>query len=105
MDRMSDPDSLDMRYLGIVQVAGVNEVKAVYEVLDSLPDEEREKRHENAHNLREAIRLFHLGRRDETVQMLRSIASSGKGDHVTDMYLDYMTKLSAEDKGGHEWIT
>ena len=99
VDRMTDPDSLDLRYLGIVQVAGVNEVKAVYEVLDCMPDEEREKRHANSHTLREAIRLFHLGRREETLDMLRTLTASGSGDHVTDMYYDFVSSLSEEDKG------
>ena len=99
VDRMSDPDSLDLRYLGIVQVAGVNEVKAVYEVLDCMPDGEREKRHENSHELREAIRLFHLGRRDETVKMLRDISESGNSDYVTELYLEYIRNLSPEEKG------
>ena len=99
VDRMADPDALDLRYLGIVQVAGVNEVKSVYEVLDCLPEEERAKRHENSPMLREAVRLFHLGRREETIGMLRGISILGKGDHVTEMYLDYIRNLSAEDKG------
>ena len=52
VDRMTDPDSLGLRYLGIVQVAGVNEVKAVYEVLDCLPDEQRQRRQANSGGLR-----------------------------------------------------
>ena len=99
VDRMTDPDSLDLRYLGILQVAGVNEVKGVYEVLDCMPDEERAKRHANSRSLREAIRLFHLGRREETLDMLRTLTASGGGDHVTDMYYDFVNSLSDEDKG------
>ena len=99
VDRMADPDALDLRYLGIVQVAGVNEVKSVYEVLDCLPEEERRKRRDNSATLREAVRLFHLGRRDETIGMLRGISILGKSDHVTEMYLDYIRNLSVEDKG------
>ena len=99
VDRMTDPDSLDLRYLGIVQVAGVNEVKAIYEVLDCLPESERTKRHNNSRCLREAIRLFHLGRRSETADMLREITDSGEGDHVTGMYLDFVKDLSPDDKG------
>jgi len=99
VDRMADPDALDLRYLGIVQVAGVNEVKSVYEVLDCLPEEERQKRHANSAMLREAVRLFHLGRREETVAMLCDISALGKGDHVTDMYTEYIRGLSAEEKG------
>ncbi|MCR5122846.1 MAG: HAMP domain-containing protein [Ruminococcus sp.] len=99
VDRMSDPDSLGLRYLGIVQVAGVNEVKAVYEVLDCLPDEEKDRRSENSLDLREAIRLFHLGRRTEAVKILKKLSDSGANDHVTDMYLKYISGMSEKDKG------
>ena len=104
VDRMTDPDSLGLRYLGIVQVAGVNEVKAVYEVLDCLPDGERERRSENALELREAIRLFHLGRRREAADILAALTSSGRNDYVTDMYLDYISGMSDEDKGNVFWF-
>lgn len=99
VDRMTDPDSLGLRYLGIIQVAGVNEVKAVYEVLDCLPEKERTARLENGMEFREAIRLFHLGRRSEAADILRRLKDSGKNDHVTDMYLDYISSMSEEDKG------
>lgn len=99
VDRIADPESLGMRYLGIIQVAGVNEVKAVYEVLDCLPDEQREKRTANSAELREAIRLFHLGRRADAAAALKKIADEGRSDHVTDMYLDFINNLSDDDKG------
>ena len=99
IDRLNDPDSLDLRYLGIVQVAGVNEVKAIYEVLDCLPEDSRTIRSSNRSELREAIRLFSLGRRDGAVKALQSIKGSGKNDHVTDMYLDYIRDMSDDDKG------
>ena len=99
VDRLADPDSLGLRYLGIIQVAGVNEVKAVYEALDCLPDELREKRSANNAQLREAVRLFHLGRRDEAIAELKAIEASGNGDDVSRMYLDYISKMSDDDKG------
>ena len=99
VDRLSDPDALDLRYLGIIQVAGVNEVKAVYEVLDCLPDDERSKRGGNSADLREAIRLFHLGRKDNAITALKEINDSGRNDHVSDMYLNYIKEMSDEDKG------
>ena len=98
LDRMADPESVNLRYLGMVQVAGVNEVKSVYEVLDCLPDEERMKRSANADDFREAIRLFHLGQRDDARRKLQAIADEGRGDHVTDMYLNYINDLPDEDK-------
>lgn len=99
VDRMSDPDSLNLRYLGEVQVAGVNEIKALYEVLDCLDEEERMKRTANVSEFREAIRLFHLGRRKEAADMLQTLAESGKDDYVTNMYYSYISGLPEEDKG------
>ena len=99
VDRLADPDSLGLRYLGLIQVAGVNEVKAVYEVLDCLPEEERQKRTANSSQMREAVRLFHLGRRDEAMAELTAMIDSGKGDYVTQKYLDYISGMSDDDKG------
>ena len=99
IDRMSDPDSLDLRYLGIVQVAGVNEVEALYEVLDCLSDDMRQKRSSNSRELREAIRLFAMGRRDEAAASLQQIKDAGRNDYVTDLYLDYIRGMSEDDKG------
>ena len=99
VDRMSDPDSLKLRYLGEIQVAGVNEVKAVYEVLDCLDDEEMLKRSSNSHEFREAVRLFHLGRRAEAAETLKELADEGRNDFVTDKYYTYISGMSDEDKG------
>ena len=99
VDRMKDPDALGLRYLGIVQVAGVNEVKAVYEVLDCLDEKEREERTKNSEELREAIRLFHLGRRADAIAELKKISDAGKNDYVTDLYLNYISEMSDDDKG------
>ena len=99
LDRMKEDEVPDLRYMGIVQVAGVNEVKAVYEVLDCLDEKERKVRSGNAEDLKEAIRLFHLGRRSEAVSALEKLASEGRNDHVTDMYMTYIREMSEEDKG------
>ena len=99
IDRMKDPDSLNLRYLGIVQVAGVNEVEALYEVLDCLSDDVMAQRSANTKELREAIRLFSLGRRSEAVTYLQNIADSGRNDYVSDMYLNYIRGMSDDDKG------
>lgn len=99
LDRMNDPDSMDLRYLGIVQVAGVNEVEALYEVLDCLADEQRNQRSANSTALREAIRLFSLGRRNEARAALQQIKDSGHSDYVTDLYLNYISSMSDDDKG------
>lgn len=99
LDRMSNADELHMRYLGMVQVAGVNDVESVYEVLDCLEDQRRTVRTENAPDFREAVRLFHLGQRSEAAALLQKIIDSGKGDHVVEMYLEYIQSMSPDDKG------
>ena len=100
VEKLTHPESLDLRYLGFVQVAGVNEVKEIYEVLDCLPEEERERRHNNSPMLGEAIRLFGEGRRKEASDILHDISASGKSDYVTEKYLDYITNLTLEEKSG-----
>ncbi|MBR6488091.1 MAG: HAMP domain-containing protein [Clostridiales bacterium] len=99
VDRLSSPESLELRYLGMIQVAGVNEVKGVYEVLDCLKPSEKEVRSANASDFREALRLFQLGRRSDAQNELEKIASEGRNDYVTDMYLKYIKNLSPDDKG------
>ena len=99
VDRMASPDDLALRYLGMIQVAGVNEVKGVYEVLDCLREEDKKVRTENNIEFREAIRLFQLGRRDDAAKALEKLVSEGRADHVTDMYLNYIRTLSPDDKG------
>ena len=96
---MTDPDALKMRYLGELQVAGVNEVKAVYEVLDWLPEEEGEKRYRNAAEFREAVRLFHLSRREEAIRILSDLSKDGRNDSISDMYLKYIGQLPEDETG------
>lgn len=99
VDRMASPDDLSLRFLGMIQVAGVNEVKGVYEVLDCLREEDRKIRSDNCVEFREAVRLFQLGRREDSVKLLEKLGSEGRADYVTDMYLNYIRNLSPEDKG------
>ena len=98
LDHMKSSDALDLRYLGMVQVAGVNEVRSLYEVLDCLPDGERQLRSAAKGEFREALRLFHMGERGKAIERLQALATDGKGDHITHMYLKYMQELSKDDK-------
>ena len=99
IDRLAAPEELDLRYLGMIQVAGVNEVKGVYEVLDCLRDEDKVLRSGNSVEFREAMRLFQLGRRDDAVKELEKLVADGRADHVVEMYLNYIKALSPDDKG------
>lgn len=100
LDRMSDPDSLNTRYLGMIQVAGVNEVKALYEVLDCLDEQRKEERMSVKADFREAVKLFHLGKADESVSLFEQIRSkSGVSDIAVDKYIDYIKgKIASGDK-------
>ncbi len=98
VDRMNDPESLDLRYLGMVQVAGVNEVKGLYEVLDCLKDDVKSARQANRTEFREALRLFQLGRREDAAKLLDKLASEGNNDYIIAMYRDYIKSLSPDDK-------
>ena len=99
VDRLSDTEEYNLRYLGILQVAGVNEVKGVYEVLDCLPENIKSERQSHREKLREAIRLFHLGERKESVSLLSEINSDKETDGVIAMYREYIEGLPEEEQG------
>ena len=98
VERLPDPEKFDLRFLGQTQVAGEEDVLAVYEVLDCLPEEEKKKRDRNSIRLHQAIVYFQLGKRQEAEEMLRDIALDGEGDHVTDLLYDYIHHLPEEEK-------
>ena len=98
LDKIGSPENMNLRYLGMVQVAGVNEVKSLYEVLDCLPDEQRELRNANKDDFREAVRLFHLGDREGSINVFEKMQATGMADSTANMYLEYIKNLSPEDK-------
>lgn len=101
LDRLSDPDSLSVRYLGMIQVAGVNEVKALYEVLECLDDERKNTREQTAFDFREAIKAYHLGKAEASAKMLEPIVLKAKNDPVPKMYLDYVNEKIAHNDSEH----
>ena len=98
VDRLSDSEEYNLRYLGILQVAGVNEAKGVYEVLDCLPENVKNVRLSHKDKLREAIRLFHLGDRKGSVSLLNKIQSDEETDGVIAMYKKYIETLPEEEQ-------
>ncbi|MBO6299736.1 MAG: adenylate/guanylate cyclase domain-containing protein [Lachnospiraceae bacterium] len=98
VDRMPDPEKFDLRFLGQTQVAGDEEVLAIYEVLDCLPEEEKTKRERNNIRLRQAISYFQVGKRTEAMAMLKDIAHGAEGDHVTDLLYDYLHQMPENAK-------
>lgn len=101
LDRMSNPDSLNVRYLGMVQVAGVNEVEALYEVLDCLDKADKEKRSKNLREFRDAIREFHLGNIANAYDLMHNIAEANREDPVPAMYEEYIGARLKEDNFEH----
>lgn len=103
MDRMADPDRLNVRYLGMIQVAGVNEVKAVYEVLDSLDEGRKAARSAGNADFREAVRLFHLGNLEGALQLFRSLEqkTDSGSDPVPKKYADYIEELIRDEETEH----
>lgn len=90
LDRMEDPDSINTRYLGMVQVAGVNEVNALYEVLDCLDENRFNVRNANKKDFKEAVRLYHLGEFEKSVEMFESIKDDTGFDPVINKYIEYI---------------
>ena len=89
LDRMKNPDSLSTRYLGMVQVAGVNEVAGLYEVLACLDEENRVRREQNKTQFREAVRAFHSGETQKALDVFRELYKQDKAaklyaEHVED---------------------
>lgn len=98
LDRMENPDMLSTRYLGMVQVAGVNEVSALYEVLDCLESEQREKREATKLIFREAVRLFHTGELRQALNMFRELTEQDTADKAAPLYAQYIEdKLTLGD--------
>lgn len=97
LDKMERPEEIGMRYLGMVQVAGVKEVRSLYEVLDCLDAESRAVREQNAPQLREAIRLFHMGERRRAEALLEEMQDAGTSDPVVTLYTGYLRDLEGGD--------
>lgn len=89
-DRMKNPDILSTRYLGMVQVAGVKEVSALYEVLDCLDDEQLKQRSKTTKEFREAIRLFHTGQLQQSLEKFKSISKENPEDNAPLLYYSYI---------------
>lgn len=90
LDRMNNPDRLSTRYLGMVQVAGVNEISTLYEVLDCLPDEQHQKRQKTKLEFREAVRLFHTGNLQQSKEIFQKICEADPEDIAPQLYIEYI---------------
>lgn len=101
LDRMKNPDMLTTRYLGMVQVAGVNEVVSLYEVLDCLSDMQRQKREQTRNEFREAVRLYHSGDLNHALDILQRLADADNQDKASQLYVHYIENKLAKGDTEH----
>lgn len=101
LDRMKNPDILTTRYLGMVQVAGVNEVVSLYEVLDCLPNIQLQKRVQSKNEFREAVRLYHSGELNHALDILRKLSKADNEDKASQLYVHYIENKLAKGDTEH----
>lgn len=98
LDRMEEPDKFSTRYLGMVQVAGVNEVATLYEVMDCLDEEPRLMKEESKMAFREAVRLYHTGELKQALDALKKLEEENKDDKAVSLYAQYIeNKIESSD--------
>lgn len=90
LDRLKNPDALSTRYLGMVQVAGVNEVAGLYEILDCLEEDRRENLEQNKELFRKAVRLFHMGDLQQSMEMFQTLTNQNPEDKAAPLYYQYI---------------
>lgn len=90
LDRLDNPDALSTRYLGMVQVAGVNEVAGLYEILDCLEEDRRENLEQNKDLFRKAVRLFHMGDLQQSMELFEKLAEQNPKDKAAPLYTQYI---------------
>lgn len=87
MDRLNDVNKYNLRFLGMVQVAGVNEVKALYEVLDCLEETERAARTATKDNFENGVKKFHLGNYKGALKCFNQVRQYNPNDKCIDKYV------------------
>ena len=87
LDRLSDNEAYNLRFLGMVQVAGVNEIKALYEVLDCLGEKERTARTETKDVFENGVKKLHLGNSEGALACFRQVAQANPNDKCIAKYI------------------
>lgn len=87
LDRMDEKSIPNMRFLGMIQVAGVHEVKALFEVLDALDDKRRDARMKTKTDFESGIRKYHLGKPEEALECLEKVQKADPEDIAVAKYI------------------
>ena len=87
LNRMDENSMPNMRFLGMIQVAGVHEVKALFEVLDALDDKRRSARLKTREDFESGIRKYHLGKAKEALECLERVREADPEDIAVSRYI------------------
>ena len=101
LERMKNPDMLSTRYLGMVQVAGVKEVAGLYEVLECLGEEQRQKKEKTKLEFRQAIRLYHTGDLKQSLEIFNKLKEIDKEDKALGLYARYIEDMISKGNAEH----
>jgi hypothetical protein len=84
----SQKKNFSVRFLGLVRVAGVNEVIGIYDILDALSESERKKRLATKLTFESGVRNFHTKKYDIAYQRFYKVAKYDKNDICAATYLE-----------------
>lgn len=87
LNRMDENSMPNMRFLGMIQVAGVHEVKALFEVLDALDDKRCSARLKTREDFESGIRKYHLGKAKEALECLERVREADPEDIAVSRYI------------------
>jgi class 3 adenylate cyclase len=73
-------DEFQLRFIGMIQAAGVNEVVGVFDVLDALPEEIREKRLATKEIFESGIRKYHMKEYQTACERFQQVVTADPGD-------------------------
>ena len=81
-------DQFAYRFIGMVQAAGVNEVIGLFDMLDALPLEDRERRLATKANFESGVRKYHMKDYATAVQRFEKVVAKDKQDVCAANHLD-----------------
>lgn len=87
MEKISNPESYHLRYLGIVQVKGKEKAVKIYECFDGDDPESIDKKNSTSNIFRDAIRLYYAKNFGEAAKLFHSITDSNPKDQTAQLYL------------------
>ena len=98
LERLKDSTVFNMRFLGMIQVAGVNEVKALFEVLDALDEKRRMSRLATKELFESGVRQYHFGNLELSLENFKKVLEQDPFDTAVNIYIDYITnKIETND--------